>query len=462
MSETLPSSGSDVSSRHLPSVDRAVRTIEERLPAVPRPLLVRWVRRELAQLRAAGDSGTQEQALERLAAAVQRQAGTRLERVINATGVILHTNLGRAPLGREAVDAVRAAAGNYTTLEYDPETGERGRRGAYLEELLATLCEAEAATVVNNCAAALVLMLKHFTAGPRKGVLISRGELVQIGGGFRVPEILAASGAQLCEVGTTNRTAAEDYARAIDGNTALLLKVHRSNFWMEGFVESPPREALAALALDAGIPFIEDLGSGATLLSAAAAGATPEPTPAEVLACGADLVCFSGDKLFGGPQAGVIAGSAAHVAAIRKEPLFRAFRCDKLVMAGLEATAAAHLRRAAGEIPVVRMMGIAVHDLHARASAMCEQLGEIAGAVRIVETAAQVGGGALPQARIPSVALQVAPRQCSVDELARRLRNGTPRVVAYRVADTLRLDLRTVFPEQDAPLMAALRKALAP
>lgn len=462
MSERAPVSASESSSRHLPSVDRAVRAIEEQGTPVPRAVLVRWVRRELAALRQSGEAATQEEVLARLCAEVQRLALARLTPVINATGILLHTNLGRAPLGPAAVEAVRAAAAQYTTLEYDVPSGERGRRGAYLEELLATLCEAEGATVVNNCAAALVLMLKHFTGGSRKGVLISRGELIQIGGGFRVPEIMEASGAKLCEVGTTNRTTAEDYLRAITAETALILKVHRSNFWMEGFVESPSREQLAALALDAGIPFAEDLGSGATALTSAAAGAVPEPTPAQVLAAGADVVCFSGDKLFGGPQAGIIAGAAQHVAAIRREPLFRAFRCDKLVMAGLEATASAHLRKAAGEIPVVRMLGLGVQELHARASSLCEALGGVGASVRIVETAAQVGGGALPQARLPSVALQVMPQHCSVDELARRLRLGNPRVVAYRATDTLRLDLRTVFPEQDRALAEALRRALAP
>jgi L-seryl-tRNA(Ser) seleniumtransferase len=460
MSEATSSSAAR--ERNLPSVDRAVRAVEERGLGVPRALLVRWVRRELAAMRAAGTESTQEEAIEQVGEAVEQLARGRLTPVINATGVIIHTNLGRAPLGAEAVEAVCRAAGQYTTLEYDREGGERGRRGAYLEELLAALCEAEAATVVNNCAAALVLMLRHFTAGERKQVLISRGELVQIGGGFRVPEILEASGAQLREVGTTNRTSAEDYARGITPQTGLILKVHRSNFWMEGFVESPTREQLAALALDRGLPFVEDLGSGATALTSAAAGVTPEPTPASVLSAGTDLVCFSGDKLFGGPQAGVIAGNAAHVAAIKKEPLFRALRCDKLVMAGLEATAAAHLRRAGDAIPVVSMIGTGVQQLHGRASAICESLGKCAASVRIMETAAQVGGGSLPQAQIASVALQVTPRGCSEEELARRLRLGSPCIVAYRAADALRLDLRTVFPEQDAALAQALRKALAP
>jgi L-seryl-tRNA(Ser) seleniumtransferase len=242
--------------------------------------------------------------------------------------------------------------------------------------------------------------------------------------------------------------------------TALVLKVHRSNFWMEGFVESPAREALAELSRKHEVPFVEDLGSGATALTSAAAGNVPEPTAAAVLTAGADLVCFSGDKLLGGPQAGVIAGRGVLVAAIKKEPLFRAFRCDKLVMAGLEATVAAHLARAAGSVPVVRMIGADVQGLHSRATALCEALGDVRGSIRIVETAAQVGGGALPQARIPSVALQIVPGERSVEELARRLRMGTPCVVGYRSVETLRVDLRTVFPEQDGALAGALRKAL--
>jgi L-seryl-tRNA(Ser) seleniumtransferase len=460
MSDTTSSSSTSV--RHLPSVDRAVRAVEELHLQVPRAVLVRWVRRELGAMRAAGDVPSQEAAIAQVCAAAEKLSRGRLRPVINATGVIVHTNLGRAPLGREAAEAVRQAAGQYTSLEYDLASGERGRRGAYLEELLAAVCETDAATVVNNCAAALVLMLRHFTAGARKQVLISRGELIQIGGGFRVPDILEASGAQLKEVGTTNRTTVEDFARAAGEQTALILKVHRSNFWMEGFVESPTREQLAALAQSCELPLVEDLGSGATSLTTAVAGATPEPTPAEVLAGGVDLVCFSGDKLFGGPQAGIIAGKGPRVAAIKKEPLFRALRCDKLVMAGLEATAAAHLRRAGDAIPVVSMIGTGVQQLHGRASAICESLGKCAASVRIMETAAQVGGGSLPQARIASVALQVTPRGCSEEELARRLRLGSPCVVAYRAADALRLDLRTVFPEQDAALTNALRKALAP
>ncbi|HVS70765.1 MAG TPA: L-seryl-tRNA(Sec) selenium transferase [Phycisphaerae bacterium] len=458
--------------RRLPAVDRAVRELEELGLGLPRPVLVRLVRRELAELREAEREipreGGEAEVMGLLRRAAEALAQGRLRPVINATGVIVHTNLGRAPLGEAAARAVHQAAGQYTTLEYDVASGERGRRGAYLEELLATLCEAPAATVVNNCAAALVLMLRHFTGGAgdgaKKEVIISRGELVQIGGGFRVPEILEASGAVLREVGTTNRTEVADYARAMCERTALVLKVHRSNFWMEGFVESAGRVELAALAGAHRVPLIEDLGSGATALTADAAGAPPEPTPAQALAGGVDLVCFSGDKLFGGPQAGVIAGRAGMIAALKKDPLFRAFRCDKLVIAGLEETAAAHLRRATAEVPVVRLLGADVQALHARATALCEQLADVRASVRIVETTAQVGGGALPRARIASVALQVVPRDFSIDELARRLRvggAGATAVVAYRSVDALRLDLRTVFPEQDAALAAALRKALA-
>ncbi|HVX84831.1 MAG TPA: L-seryl-tRNA(Sec) selenium transferase [Phycisphaerae bacterium] len=460
--------------RRLPAVDRAVRELEALKRGVPRPVLVRLVRRELAELRETEREiplagGGEAEVMQRLRRAAEALAQGRVRPVINATGVIIHTNLGRAPLGEAAARAVYLAAGQYTTLEYDVASGERGRRGAYLEELLATLCEAPAATVVNNCAAALVLMLRHFTSGgggadgAKREVIISRGELVQIGGGFRVPEILEASGAVLREVGATNRTDLADYARAMCERTALVLKVHRSNFWMEGFVESPGRAELAALAASHKVPMVEDLGSGATALTAQAAGKPAEPTPAEVLAAGVDLVCFSGDKLFGGPQAGVIAGRAALVAAMKKEPLFRAFRCDKLVMAGLEETAAAHLRRATAEVPVARLLGADVQALHARATALCEQLADVRASIRIVETTAQVGGGALPRARIPSVALQVVGRECSIEELARRLRAGggeAPVVVAYRSVDALRLDLRTVFPDQDGLLADALRKAL--
>src|SRR3954447_24512946 len=341
--------------RNLPSVDRVLRELGSL--DLPRPVVVAVVRKELAKVRAeaggASGAGADGDVMVRIRGALDDLRRAKIQPVINATGVIIHTNFGRSPLGPAVVKTLAEIASSYNTLEYDLTGGSRGGRAGYLEHNLAVLCEAEAATVVNNCAAALVLVLRHFASRPpQTEVVISRGELVQIGGGFRVPEILEASGAALREVGTTNKTTLDDYRGAVCPQTAMVLKVHRSNFYMDGFVESPPSGQLAALAGEARVPFVEDLGSGATFptesLAADPATAEHEPTPAEVLRQGADLVCFSGDKLLGGPQAGIIAGKAAHVAALKKDPFFRALRCDKLVLAALQATVDLHLRRSVG------------------------------------------------------------------------------------------------------------------
>src|SRR4051794_30427755 len=344
--------------RSIPSVDRIFRELGE--TDLPRPAVLAVIRRELAQARdhlsQPPPSNREPQNIDIVAAiraALDDLRRARIQPVINGTGILIHTNFGRSPLGPAVIDSLAQIAGNYNNLEYDLTGGARSGRAAYLEHNLALLCEAEAATVVNNCAAALLLALRHFASRPpRVEVVISRGELVQIGGGFRVPEILEASGASLREVGTTNRTALDDYRRAVCPQTAMVLKVHRSNFYMGGFVESPPSEQLSALAREANVPFVEDLGSGATFptesLSKDPAIAEHEPTPAEVLRQGADLVCFSGDKLLGGPQAGILAGRRDLVAALKKDPFFRALRCDKLILTALQTTVDLHLRAASG------------------------------------------------------------------------------------------------------------------
>ncbi len=264
--------------------------------------------------------------------------------MINGTGILVHTNFGRAPLGPDVVSAISTIGSNYNNLEYSLTGGTRGGRAAYLEHGLALLCGAEAATVVNNNAAALVLILHHFCRADASEVVISRGELLQIGGGFRIPDVLESSGARLREVGTTNKTSTGDYAARSTRQTALVLKVHRSNFFMDGFVESPLTEDIAALARRKRVPFVEDLGSGAIVQTQAVEGMEHEPTPAEVIGRGVDLVCFSGDKLLGGPQAGIIAGRRKLVGALKREPLFRALRCDKLILSALEATVDGYLR----------------------------------------------------------------------------------------------------------------------
>jgi L-seryl-tRNA(Ser) seleniumtransferase len=440
-------SAPDARLRTIPSVDRVLRELGE--TGLPRPVVLGVVRRELAAVRAEGGDGD---VTVRVGAAVERLRRARLTPVVNATGVVLHTNLGRAPLGADVAAAVANAAENYTNLEFDLASGERGGRSEYVETALAALCETEAATVVNNCAAALVLAVRHFATGGRPEVVISRGELVQIGGGFRIPEILEAIGATLREVGTTNRTTLEDYGGAIGERTGMVLKVHRSNFHMAGFVESPTTAHLAELARGRGVPLVEDLGSGAMAPLPAIPGAADEPTVQSVVRAGADLVLFSGDKLFGGPQAGVIAGRAGHVAALKKEPLFRALRCDKLILAALQATVDLHLAGEGGAIPALAMTAVSIDELRARAGRIVDALAPAR--LAVVDTEARVGGGTLPQTTIPSVAVE-AP-----GVLAAALRAHAPPVIGYVTGDRLRLDLRTVFPRQDEVLIRALRAAM--
>lgn len=428
--------------RAIPAVEKVLQSLAE--SDLPRPLVVALVRREIAALRKEKSVPSFSKIIERLNTAVADLGLSRIQPVINGTGVIIHTNLGRSPLATEAVQLAATIAAGYSNLELDLISGGRGKRATYLEQGLALLCKAEAATVVNNCAAALVLILRHFTRS-KPEVIISRGELVQIGGGFRIPEILEASGARLREVGTTNRTTADDYGRAIGRETAMILKVHRSNFFMRGFVGSPTTLELAEVARKKRIPFVEDLGSGALIRTEAT-----EPTPTELLRDGVDLVCFSGDKLLGGPQAGIIAGKARLVAALKREPFFRALRCDKLVLSALQATVELYLSGREREIPTFAMMRATVDELSSRAARIAAQLG--GSEVSIGRVTSQVGGGTLPQAAIPSIALELSSNK------ATRLRRRTPPILGYIERGRLKLDLRTVLPSQDAELVAALRE----
>jgi L-seryl-tRNA(Ser) seleniumtransferase len=440
--------------RELPSVEKVLRLFGE--TSLPRQTLLAVVRRELAELRHSGSIPDQEAIVERIGCAVSGLLSQKIQPVINGTGVIIHTNLGRAPLGPKVVETLTQIAGRYTNLEYDLSAGARGGRAKYLEESLALLCSAQAATVVNNCAAALVLILRHFTK-QKPEVIISRGELIQIGGGFRIPDILEASGARLREIGTTNKTGLNDYARAIGPRTALILKVHRSNFFMDGFVASPSTEEIAALAKKKKIPFVEDLGSGAIVSTEKVRGVEHEPTPSETLRRGADLVCFSGDKLFGGAQAGIVAGRARLVAALKREPFFRALRCDKLVLGALQATVDLYLRGQTEELPVLQMLRISVSALRERAEEIRSRLSDLPVAVEIGEGKAQIGGGSLPRSSIPSITLDFAPRD--PEAFARKLRNASPPIVGFKSGKKFRLDLRTIFPSQDRALLTALRAA---
>ncbi len=444
--------------RAIPSVEKLLQALDPL--DLPRPAVVAAIRRELASVRGEIKSGPIPDfnaVLARVRGALEDLWRSRIQPVINGTGVIIHTNLGRAPLAASAVATLADLAVNYNNLEYDLATGERGARAGYLEGNLALLCAAEAVAVVNNCAAALVLVVRHFTRRAKKEVVISRGELIQIGGGFRIPEILEASGAKLKEGGTTNKTDAADYAAALGLDTALVLKVHRSNFYQGGFTVSPDAAELAALARKARVPFVEDLGSGAVVATESqAAGVEHERTPAEALRDGADLVCCSGDKLFGGPQAGLIAGRRKWIAALKREPFFRALRCDKLILGALQATVDHHLANRSDEIPVFGLLRVSSAELRARAENIASALGDLPLHLRIVECAARIGGGTLPRARIPSVALALAPQNHSLAAIAARLRLGSPPVIGYISTGRLLLDLRTIFPRQDEILVRAI------
>lgn len=442
---------------------RAIPAVEIVLKALgsvdlPRPIVVSAVRAELGALRRERTIPELDAILARIRQRLEGLRRSRIQRVINATGIVVHTNLGRSPLGHNLQQTLSVIGSSYNNLEFDLTTGERGGRAAYLEQALALLCAAEAATVVNNCAAALVLVLRHFAVAPKSEVIISRGELVQIGGGFRIPEILEASGARLREVGTTNKTSLNDYAKAISKSTALILKVHRSNFFMGGFVEAPTTEEIASIARKYRVPLVEDLGSGAVIATDKLSSLEHEPTPAEILKRGVDLVCFSGDKLFGGPQAGIIAGKTRWVSALKKEPFFRALRCDKLILAALQTTVESYLMAVERkEIPILKMIEAPIEALRQRAEAILEQLTDLPARVGACES--QIGGGTLPRSVIPSVAVQLAPTTVRVAELAERLRHGTPPVIGAISGGKLNLDLRTVFPSEDQELVAAVRAA---
>jgi L-seryl-tRNA(Ser) seleniumtransferase len=423
--------------RDLPSVDELARDVDD-------PLAVEAARavldRAREEIQAGSDPGDLSQ---RLRDEIQRARRPRLRRVLNATGVIVHTNLGRAPLARAALERVEDVARGYSNLEYDLTSGTRGSRQDHAADILRRLTGAEAALVVNNNAAAVMLALAALAEG--RDVLVSRGELIEIGDGFRIPDVLARSGARLREVGTTNRTRAADYENAITADTAVLLRVHQSNFRVVGFTEQPTVRQLAQVADSHKLPLVDDLGSGVLV------ELSDEPSAKESLAAGADLVTFSGDKLLGGPQAGIVVGRADLVERLRKHPLQRALRADKLTLAALEGTLALYLdpARAAREVPVLRMLKEDVDAVRARA----ERLASLVGGT-VEETVARVGGGALPLAAIPSFA-------CAVEEaLAALLRSAELPVVGIVRDGRLLLDCRTLTDaevEEAAEAVAAAR-----
>jgi len=457
--------------RQIPSVDDLLA--QPRLAAlaqrVDRELLVEVTRSVLADLRGriAGE-GTARVALdsssleECIASLVERILASSLEAVINATGVILHTNLGRAPLSGAAAEEIRLSATNYSNLEYDLEAGARGKRDVHVAQLLERLTGAEAAIVVNNCAAAVLLVLAALAKGGE--VIVSRGELIEIGDGFRIPEIMAQSGAVLREVGTTNRTRIADYENAISENTRLLLRVHPSNFTITGFAEKPSMEELVELGRRADLPLVEDLGSGC-LVDLSGAGIT-EPTVRQSVNAGVSIVMFSGDKLLGGPQAGIIAGQKELVSRVRRHPLFRALRVDKLTTAALAATLGAYLRGAVDEIPALRMIRLSVQEIKRRAENFLRELtpelplGEVE--VEITDGSSLAGGGSTPTQSLPTKLIRLASARYSASQLEQRLRRAPAgiSVIARVEEDRLILDLRTVFPEQEPALLKTLAAIL--
>lgn len=390
----------------------------------------------------------------RVAARLEQGDVPSLRPVLNATGVVLHTNLGRAPLAEQARRAVAAAAG-YATVEFGLETGQRGSRYDHCVGLLRELTGARDALVVNNNAAAVVLALNTLADGSE--AVISRGELVEIGGSFRIPEIMARSGARMREVGSTNRTHPDDYRQALGPATGLILKVHRSNFRIEGFTAEVETGELAALAREAGVPLVHDLGSGA-LLDLSEVGLPHEPTAGDALAAGADVVSMSGDKLLGGPQSGILLGSGDIIGRMRANPLCRALRPDKLTLAALEATLALYRdpARAYSEVPTLRMLAAAGEDLSDRARRLAERLRGAGVRATTASATSAVGGGAYPGVELPTTVVAVAAGEAGVDALARRVRLGSPPVVGRIRDGQLLLDLRTVAVEEEDALVRAV------
>jgi L-seryl-tRNA(Ser) seleniumtransferase len=449
----------------LPKVDRVLEAAElsELRASLGRKALVVLAREALSFARARARAGGPVASLADVVAEVQRAGARRLEQglepVINATGVILHTNLGRAPLPAASIAHIASTAGRYSTLELDAELGTRTRRGVHVERQLAELVGAEDVLLVNNNAAAVLLTLSGLAA--RREVIVSRGELVEIGGGFRIPEVLARSGASLVEVGTTNRTRVEDYARAVRDQSACLLRVHPSNFKITGFTERPSLGELVELARRVGLPLVKDLGGGLVTelpTSVAPNEQVREPSVQACLRAGVDLVCFSLDKLFGGPQGGVVAGKAGLVRRLRDDPLSRALRVDKLALAALEPILDAYRRGAWGEIPTQALLRAPVEELRERVLGWQRALGEHVSRTEIVESAAAIGGGTLAEAPVASVALRVA---CpNPERLAQRLRRSRPPVLGRVLEGAVLLDARSVFANEDAALVTALARAL--
>ena len=450
--------------RNLPSVDSvmAIPPVVAVGAGYRRDLVVNLVRQQLdrarQEIRMGGSAPSAAELAEVVCRELESMARREPRRVINATGVIIHTNLGRAPLSRAATEAMVEAAAGYTDLELDLQTGRRGSRQAHLQSLLSQLTGAEAALAVNNNASAVLLGISALCAG--KEVIVARGEAVEIGGGFRIPDVLQQSGASLVDVGTTNRTYARDYGDAVTENTAALLKVHASNFRVEGFTAWVEPEELVDLGRQSGIPVLHDVGSG-SLLPTEEYGLAHEPTPQESIAAGVGLVFFSGDKLLGGPQAGIVVGSRELVNRLERHPLARAVRIDKVNLAGLTATLLHYLRQEAeSEIPIWRMIGSSEETVKERA---LQWKASLEGDAQVAARRSAVGGGSLPGETLPSWVLSLPCFDASggAEGVMERLRRGDPPVVARIEEDRVLLDPRTVLPEEDEALLLGVRAALA-
>ena len=465
----------NVELRQLPSIDALLQTeaaklLRQAIGAQQLTSLARRVTDELRQEILGSGSGSinpgqddprvalLEEAERRLMTVHHSESASRLRRVINATGVILHTNLGRAPLSEAARRAITEAAAGYCTLEYDIASGARGRRGARAEDLLANLTGAEAALVVNNCAAAALLVL---TVLARDGeTIVSRGELVEIGGDFRVPDVMAQSGTRMIEVGTTNRTRLSDYREALSEQTRLIMRVHTSNYRIVGFARTPSLRELAGLAHDAGLILYEDAGSGA-LVDFTEYQVTGEPVIRTSIEDGADVVSFSGDKLLGGPQAGLVVGRAALIERMRSHPLYRALRADKLRIAALEATLDAYAREAAREeVPVHRLIASSLQEIEERVESLLLRLrqAQANGDLQLETVAGEsaIGGGSAPTSRLRTVLISLAHRRLKPNQIEAALRCSDPPVIARIVNDHVLLDLRTVEPSAEPDLERAV------
>ncbi len=446
--------------RSLPAVDELWHRYAKDAAKLPRTVtiqairvLVDRVRRDVRGGQNPPDDAQWEQLVSKALSRAERQF---LTPVINATGVVLHTNLGRAPLSSTALEAVSRVSGSYSNLEYDIERGQRGSRYAHGALMLTLLTGAEAALVVNNGAAAILLVLAALSAG--REVILSRGEMIEIGGAFRIPEVMEQSGCTLVEVGTTNRTHLHDYERALTANTGAILKVHPSNYRISGFVRSVSCRDLAPLARRQGVALIADMGSG-VLLDTTAFGLEHEVTVQEMIAAGTDIVTFSGDKLLGGPQAGLILGRRELIERCRMHPLARALRVGKMTLAALQATLAHYLEGDAHEIiPIWRMCAQSPQDLRRRAERVASGLADTGAAVRVVTGESAIGGGSLPGETLPTVLLAV---EGEADTLAAAMHQGTPPIIARIDQDRLLIDLRTVNPEHDELILAALKAVLS-